>query len=105
MRRGGVLLDKQRGGGGAGTRGKKEDSSSAVNVAMQLHWDEGRCAFLTPKMLRASVNHAITFWVYDSLCQHFRVKGGKKIRSSPHAPSCPQARPHDPVRNMHHARR
>ena len=56
------------GGGGGGDGGKKEDSSSAVNVAMQLYRDEGIGAFfdgLTPKMLRASVNHAVTFWVYD----------------------------------------
>ena len=39
-----------------------------MNVAMQLYRDEGIGAFfdgLTPKMLRASVNHAVTFWVYD----------------------------------------
>jgi len=44
------------------------DSSSAIDVAIQLYKDEGVGAFfngLTPKMLRASVNHAVTFWVYD----------------------------------------
>jgi len=44
------------------------DSSSAIDIAVQLYKDEGPGAFfngLTPKMLRASVNHAVTFWVYD----------------------------------------
>lgn len=44
------------------------DSDSAMDVAVQLYKDEGVGAFyngLTPKMLRASVNHAVTFWVYD----------------------------------------
>jgi hypothetical protein len=43
-------------------------SSSAMDVAVKLYNDEGIGAFfngLTPKMLRASVNHAVTFWVYD----------------------------------------
>jgi solute carrier family 25 carnitine/acylcarnitine transporter 20/29 len=41
---------------------------SAIDVAMQLYNEEGVGAFfngLTPKMIRASVNHAVTFWVYD----------------------------------------
>mmetsp|Transcript_7397 Transcript_7397/g.12189 ORF Transcript_7397/g.12189 Transcript_7397/m.12189 type:complete len:408 (-) Transcript_7397:398-1621(-) len=44
------------------------DSSSAFDIAVQLYKEEGPGAFfngLTPKMLRASVNHAVTFWVYD----------------------------------------
>ena len=44
------------------------ESSSSIEVAVQLYKDEGIGAFfngLTPKMLRASVNHAVTFWVYD----------------------------------------
>lgn len=43
------------------------DSASAIDIAKQLYQDEGIGAFfngLTPKMLRASVNHAVTFWVY-----------------------------------------
>ena len=43
-------------------------SESAIDVAIQLYRDEGIQVFfngLTPKMLRASVNHAVTFWVYD----------------------------------------
>ena len=43
-------------------------SDSALDVAVQLYQNEGISAFfngLTPKMLRASVNHAVTFWVYD----------------------------------------
>lgn len=43
------------------------DSSSSIDIAIQLYKDEGIGAFfngLTPKMLRASVNHAVTFWVY-----------------------------------------
>lgn len=44
------------------------DSASSIDVAKQLYKDEGFGGFyngLTPKMLRASVNHAVTFWVYD----------------------------------------
>ena len=44
------------------------DSSSAFDIAIDLYKNEGIGAFfngLTPKMLRASVNHAVTFWVYD----------------------------------------
>ena len=43
------------------------DSASSIDVAVQLYQDEGISAFfngLTPKMLRASVNHAVTFWIY-----------------------------------------
>lgn len=43
-------------------------SGSSMEVAAQLYREEGIGAFfngLTPKMLRASVNHAVTFWVYD----------------------------------------
>lgn len=46
----------------------EESSESAIDVARQLYRDEGIGAFfngLTPKMVRASVNHAVTFWVYD----------------------------------------
>jgi len=42
-------------------------SDSAIDVAVQLYKDDGIGAFyngLTPKMLRASVNHAVTFYVY-----------------------------------------
>ena len=49
------------------TEGGKS-SESAIDVAIQLYKDEGIQVFfngLTPKMLRASVNHAVTFWVYD----------------------------------------
>eukprot|EP00566_Odontella_aurita_P000875 CAMPEP_0113532006 /NCGR_PEP_ID=MMETSP0015_2-20120614/3810_1 /TAXON_ID=2838 /ORGANISM="Odontella" /LENGTH=93 /DNA_ID=CAMNT_0000430901 /DNA_START=1067 /DNA_END=1348 /DNA_ORIENTATION=- /assembly_acc=CAM_ASM_000160 len=45
-----------------------DSDGNAINVAMQLYNDEGVGAFfniLTPEMLRASVNHAVTFWVYD----------------------------------------
>mmetsp|Transcript_3987 Transcript_3987/g.8821 ORF Transcript_3987/g.8821 Transcript_3987/m.8821 type:complete len:456 (-) Transcript_3987:127-1494(-) len=44
------------------------EEANPIDVAMQLYQDEGIGAFfngLTPKMLRASVNHAVTFWVYD----------------------------------------
>jgi hypothetical protein len=44
------------------------DSSSAFDITIDLYKNEGIGAFfngLTPKMLRASVNHAVTFWVYD----------------------------------------
>jgi solute carrier family 25 carnitine/acylcarnitine transporter 20/29 len=49
------------------TEGGKS-SESAIDVAIQLYKDEGIQGYfngLTPKMLRASVNHAVTFWVYD----------------------------------------
>lgn len=48
------------------TEGGKDDNS--INVAIQLYNEEGISAFfngLTPKMIRASVNHSVTFWVYD----------------------------------------
>ncbi|KAL3800408.1 hypothetical protein ACHAW5_009086 [Stephanodiscus triporus] len=57
-----TLVQNTEGGGDANNKG------SAVDVAIQLYRDEGIGAFfngLTPKMLRASVNHAVTFWVYD----------------------------------------
>lgn len=41
---------------------------SAIDVAIELYKEEGIEAFfngLTPKMIRASVNHSVTFWVYD----------------------------------------
>lgn len=44
------------------------DSVNSIEVAIQLYNDEGIGAFfngLTPKMIRASVNHSVTFWVYD----------------------------------------
>ncbi len=44
------------------------ESAGSMDVARRLDKDEGIGGFyngLTPKMLRASVNHAVTFWVYD----------------------------------------
>jgi len=44
------------------------DSANSIEVAVQLYNEEGIGAFfngLTPKMIRASVNHAVTFFVYD----------------------------------------
>ena len=44
------------------------ESVSSIDVAVKLYKDDGIGAFyngLTPKMLRASVNHAVTFYVYD----------------------------------------
>ncbi|KAL7520029.1 hypothetical protein ACHAWX_004780 [Stephanocyclus meneghinianus] len=43
-------------------------SLSSIDVAIRLYNNEGIGAFfngLTPKMIRASVNHAVTFWIYD----------------------------------------
>jgi len=48
--------------------GSGEGSSSAIDVARELYADGGVNAFfdgITPKMLRAAVNHAVTFSVYD----------------------------------------
>lgn len=45
-----------------------EGNNSAWNVAYDLYKDGGIGAFfdgITPKMLRAAVNHAVTFFVYD----------------------------------------
>lgn len=47
----------------------KGDTLSSIAVAMQLYKDGGVAAFfdgLQPKMIRAGVNHAVTFWVYES---------------------------------------
>ena len=44
------------------------ESLSSIDVAIRLYNNEGIGAFfngLTPKMIRASVNHAVTFWIYD----------------------------------------
>jgi len=44
------------------------EAVSSIDVAVKLYKDDGIGAFyngLTPKMLRASVNHAVTFYVYD----------------------------------------
>jgi len=56
-----TLVQNSDGGDDAG-------SSSAIDVAKELYADGGVNAFfdgLTPKMLRAAVNHAVTFSVYD----------------------------------------
>lgn len=50
--------------------GKDGDRASAFEVSKQLYDEGGIGAFfdgLTPKMLRAAVNHAVCFWVYDLL--------------------------------------
>ena len=47
---------------------KGDETKGAWNVAYDLYKDGGVAAFfdgITPKMLRAAVNHAVTFWVYD----------------------------------------
>jgi Mitochondrial carrier protein len=44
------------------------DEISSIEVVKELYESGGVGAFfdgLTPKMLRAAVNHAVTFWVYD----------------------------------------
>jgi Mitochondrial carrier protein len=44
------------------------DEIPSIQVVKELYESGGIGAFfdgLTPKMLRAAVNHAITFWVYD----------------------------------------
>jgi len=45
-----------------------EESSSAIDVSIQLFQDRGIGGFfdgITPKMLRAAVNHSVTFFIYD----------------------------------------
>lgn len=45
-----------------------EESSSALDVSIQLFQDRGIGGFfdgITPKMLRAAVNHSVTFFIYD----------------------------------------
>ncbi len=45
-----------------------EKSSSALDVSIQLFQDRGIGGFfdgITPKMLRAAVNHSVTFFIYD----------------------------------------
>jgi Mitochondrial carrier protein len=44
------------------------DEISSIQVVREIYESGGIGAFfdgLTPKMLRAAVNHAVTFWVYD----------------------------------------
>jgi len=46
------------------------ESVSSIEVAKELYADGGIGAFfdgLTPKMLRAAINHAVTFFVYDMI--------------------------------------
>jgi len=53
------------------TQGNEEES--AISIIKNLYQEGGIQAFfdgLTPKMLRAAVNHAVTFWVFD-LTVHF----------------------------------
>jgi len=50
------------------TEGDDDERVSVWNVVGDLYRDGGLGAFfdgLTPKMLRAAVNHAVTFYVYD----------------------------------------
>lgn len=54
------------------TEGDDDDDddrpTSTIDVARRLYREGGPGAFfdgLTPKMLRAGVNHSITFWIYD----------------------------------------
>jgi len=50
------------------TEGGKDGSASVLEVSKQLYQEGGIGAFfdgLTPKMLRAAVNHSVTFWIYD----------------------------------------
>ncbi len=56
------------------TEGSGVASKSALIVATQLYTDEGIRGFfngLTVKLLRASLNAAVTFWVYDLVMNVF----------------------------------
>jgi solute carrier family 25 carnitine/acylcarnitine transporter 20/29 len=60
--------------GSQGRGGSKEEGF--IDVAVRLQQDQGWGVFvdgLTPKMLRASLNHAVTFFVYDAILAHFVV--------------------------------
>jgi hypothetical protein len=60
----------RKGGAGGGERGEQE--SSAWQVMRQVYAEGGVGAFfdgLTPKLLRAAVNHATTFTIYDLIMQ------------------------------------
>ena len=49
------------------------DNVSAIEVTKQLYAERGIGGFfdgLTPKMLRAAINHSVTFYTYD-LILHF----------------------------------
>jgi len=53
---------------GSQAGGDEVGSLNAIDVARDLYADGGITAFfdgLTPKMLRAAVNHAVTFFIYD----------------------------------------
>lgn len=64
------------------TEGGAGNALSTWEVAADLYTRGGVAAFfdgLTPKMLRAAVNHAVTFWVYASVLEVMQVpvsKGG-----------------------------
>lgn len=54
---------------------KGEEKVSSILVARQLYDEGGIGAFfdgITPKMLRAAVNHAVTFSLYEKAMQQFR---------------------------------
>jgi hypothetical protein len=58
------------------TEGGADNSVSAWEVAADLYSRGGVAAFfdgLTPKMLRAAVNHAVTFWVYATVLEVLHV--------------------------------
>ena len=54
-----------------------EENVGTFEVAKQLYEEGGISAFfdgLTPKMLRAAVNHAVTFWMYEMVMSSIQVQ-------------------------------
>ena len=66
-----TLMQNTEGGSNkeeAEDKGQVRSNASAIEISKQLYEEGGIGAFfdgLTPKMLRAAVNHAVTFWIYD----------------------------------------
>lgn len=61
------------------TEGGADHTVSTWDVAADLYRRGGVAAFfdgLTPKMLRAAVNHAVTFWVYARVLEALQVPAG-----------------------------
>ena len=61
-----VVKTQMQRGTGAG------DGMSAVGVAKELYRKGGIYVFfdgLTPKLIRAVVNHSVTFFVFERICQ------------------------------------
>jgi solute carrier family 25 carnitine/acylcarnitine transporter 20/29 len=59
------------------TQGKVEGDANLVNTAVSLYKEFGINIFfdgISPKLLRAAVNHSVTFFIYDLLLR--KIAGG-----------------------------